>query len=127
MIVSYNPVMDALRHLAKAIAPQFYQLLVVDNSGVDVGLIRLDDNYGIARAQNIGIERARANGSDYVLLLDQESVPAGDMVATLLSAVSIKQAEGLKVACVGYLHEPGRNDRCRFSYRVWMSYSSFRH
>lgn len=110
VIVSYNPDMDALRHLAKAIAPQVDQLLVVDNgSRVDVGLgdtlpgevIRLNDNYGIARAQNIGIERARANGSDYVLLLDQDSVPAGDMVATLLSAISVKEMEGLKVACVG--------------------------
>jgi len=110
VIVSYNPDMDALRHLATAVAPQLDQLLVVDNgSRDDVGLgdtmpaevIRLADNYGIARAQNIGIEQARANGSDYVLLLDQDSVPASDMVVTLLTALSIKEAEGSKVACVG--------------------------
>lgn len=110
VIVSYNPDMDALKHLATAVARQLDQLLVVDNgSRVDVGLggalpaevIRLGDNYGIARAQNVGIERARANGSDYVLLLDQDSVPAYDMVATLLDALSVKEAEGFKVACVG--------------------------
>ncbi|MHC2363029.1 glycosyltransferase family 2 protein [Rhizobium leguminosarum] len=117
VIVSYNPDMNALRHLATAVAPQLDQLLVVDNGSlVDVGLgdampaevIRLDDNFGIARAQNIGIERARANGSDYVLLLDQDSVPARDMVATLLAALSVKEAEGFKVACVGPRYSDSR-------------------
>lgn len=112
VIVSYNPDMDALRHLVTAIAPQLDKLFVVDNgsrSNVINGLgeampaeiILLDDNYGIARAQNIGIERALANGSGYVLLLDQDSVPAPNMVATLLSAILAKQAEGVQVACVG--------------------------
>ncbi|WP_245271744.1 glycosyltransferase family 2 protein [Rhizobium sp. IBUN] len=112
VIVSCNPDMDGLRHLANAIAPQLDQLLVVDNgSRVGVGLgdivpgevIRLDDNYGIARAQ-----RARANGSDYVLLLDQDSVPAVGMVATLLAALSVKEAEGFKVACVGPCYADSR-------------------
>ncbi|MBB3315511.1 rhamnosyltransferase [Rhizobium sp. BK181] len=110
VIVSYNPDTNALRQLATAVAPQLDQLLVVDNgSCADVGLgdampadiIRLDNNYGIARAQNIGIEKARANGADYVLLLDQDSVPAPDMVATLLAAILVKEAEGSKVACAG--------------------------
>lgn len=110
VIVSYNPDVEAIRQLVAVIAPQLDHLLVVDNgSRVDIILnnatqaeiIQLDDNYGIARAQNIGIERARNNGSDCVLLLDQDSIPAHDMVAALVAVLSAKQGEGSKVACVG--------------------------
>jgi len=112
VIVSYNPDIDALRHLVAAVAPQLDQLFIIDNgSNFNVGssidhsmctaIIELGDNYGIARAQNIGIERARSSGSNFVLLLDQDSIPASDMVAKLLAAVFAKQEQGYQVACVG--------------------------
>jgi rhamnosyltransferase len=51
-----------------------------------VRVITLPDNEGIARALNVGIEAARANGADHVLLLDHDSVPAPDMVARMMAA-----------------------------------------
>lgn len=118
IIVSYNPDLDALRHLAAVVAPQLDHLLVVDNgSSADTGscldmpaeVIKLDDNYGIARAQNIGIQMAREKGSTYVLLLDQDSIPAENMVAVLLTALKTKEAEGVKVAGVGPRYTDSRN------------------
>jgi rhamnosyltransferase len=111
VVVTYHPDPQALKRLLQAIRPQVNELVVVDNgSGVDVSAIAsathspvlaLGDNYGIARAQNLGIDYARAHGAEYVLLLDQDSLPAADMVPQLLAATVKLQAGGIAVAAVG--------------------------
>lgn len=50
-----------------------------------VHLIRNETNSGLAAAQNQGISAALAAGSQWVLLLDDDSVPAQDMVTSLLA------------------------------------------
>lgn len=61
----------------------------------------LEENLGVASAQNRGIERARHQGFSHVLLLDQDSVPAGDMVENLCLALDALREEGRRVAAVG--------------------------
>lgn len=111
VIVTYNPDLQALLRLIEAVRPQLDALVIVDN-GKGQGLapiatehagelIPLGDNFGIARAQNRGIDRAMALGATHVLLLDQDSIPAPDMVARLLAAERTLTARGLKVAAVG--------------------------
>jgi rhamnosyltransferase len=51
-----------------------------------VHVCRLAENGGVARAQNQGIAEARELRADYVLLMDQDSAPAPDLVARLLEA-----------------------------------------
>lgn len=120
VIVTYNPDIDALRILIAAVAPQLDELVVVDNgSRQDVKqalsdqsshrVIPLGDNYGIATAQNRGIEYGRGNGWSYALLLDQDSVPAPDMVGILLAAAEAKQQEGVRLACVGPRYTDSRH------------------
>ena len=48
--------------------------------------IWLSDNQGIGAAQNRGIEWALAKGASHVLLMDDDSLPAHDMVQKLLDA-----------------------------------------
>ncbi|WP_375450212.1 glycosyltransferase [uncultured Devosia sp.] len=43
-------------------------------------VIALDENKGIAKAQNIGIAHAQERRVEYILLLDQDSVPSNGMV-----------------------------------------------
>jgi len=43
-------------------------------------------NVGLAAAQNQGLEAALAGGADWILLLDDDSVPGDAMVATMLAA-----------------------------------------
>ena len=50
--------------------------------------ISLKKNFGIAVAQNIGIEHAELNGASHVLLMDQDSRPEEGMVDELLNALS---------------------------------------
>lgn len=111
VIVTYHPDLDALDRLIGAVRPQVQDLLIVDNgSDFDFApvlcrhsaeLIELGDNYGIAHAQNVGIDRARRSGADHIMLMDQDSVPAGDMVGQLQAALAKLTRSGRLIAAVG--------------------------
>lgn len=117
VIVTYQPTAEMLGALLDAVRPQLTRLVIIDNgsdfdisallSGTSTDLIKLGDNFGIAHAQNVGIEHARTNGAEFVLLMDQDSVPAADMVETLLAALMELSVQGNTVAAVGpsYLDE----------------------
>lgn len=99
VVVTYRPDPDTLRRLLAALAPQVGAMCVVDNSddagqvlasaisGLDVHSIRFGRNRGIGHAQNVGIDWAARNGASHVLLMDQDSIPAPDMVAQLAAAL----------------------------------------
>ncbi len=114
VIVTYLPDLEKLGELLAALVPQVTAGVIVDNgSGADirarlqsmctgvVELVALEDNRGIAAAQNIGIAQAKALGADYVLLSDQDSVPDGAMVMELMAAIEKMRAGGSQVACAG--------------------------
>jgi rhamnosyltransferase len=114
VIVTYHPDIEKLADLLAALAPQVNTSVIVDNgSGADIHarlqsmcagaaeLVALDDNRGIAAAQNIGISRAKAMGAEYVLLFDQDSVPDSAMVAALQAAIEKMRRLGTQVACAG--------------------------
>jgi rhamnosyltransferase len=74
-------------------------------------VLPLGENRGIAGAQNIGITRARQMGAGYVVLFDQDSIPALDMIEKLVSVAEAQAALGIRVAAVGprYLDERQNN------------------
>ena len=116
VVVSYYPKADALRALVERLRAQGAGVLVVDNTpppasaplapGADV--IRLGGNRGIAAAHNHGIDEALAGGCSHVLLMDQDSEPADDMLARLLAAERRLLAAGRRVAAVAPLFEEPR-------------------
>lgn len=110
VVVSYHPDPLALDALLAALAPQVQSVIVVDNASpappavpAPVRLIRLACNEGIARAQNLGAQAALEAGADFVLLLDQDSLPAPDLVAQLRAALDAAAAQGWRVAAAGPL------------------------
>lgn len=100
VIVSYKP--DAtLDRVLDAALEQAGQVVLVDNgSGAEVQdrlaararddqrltLIANSGNVGLAAAQNQGLAAALAAGADWILLLDDDSVPGDGMVAAMLAA-----------------------------------------
>lgn len=119
IVVTYQPTLDILDQLLVALWPQVKSVVVVDNgSHFDleawnrervtnpVELLLLGENRGIAAAQNVGIQWARDRGAGFVLLMDQDSVPAPDMVEKLLSALS----EQLLPAAAGPRYMDARQD-----------------
>lgn len=100
VVITYEPDLDVLREVLNATIPQVGATVLVDNgSSADIAawiaqqnlrsvtVMRLGANLGIAAAQNEGIRFARRWRAEYVLLLDQDSISAPDMVMRLLEAV----------------------------------------
>lgn len=84
IIVTFNPSLENVENLVEKLFRQGVTPCVVDNFSTnddsiglrDIGnakIIFLDNNVGIAKAQNKGIEYAIKNGADYILFFDQDS------------------------------------------------------
>ncbi len=119
VVVTYHPDPHALAALLAALTPQVQDVVVVDNASPvppsltgSARLLRLEHNTGVARAQNIGAQRLLREGAQYLLLLDQDSVPAPDMVTQLLAAHQAARDAGERVAAAGPLivDEAGRSE-----------------
>jgi rhamnosyltransferase len=84
VLVTYYPNQEMLISTIESIITQVRKLYIIDNtSSRDISLknfhydnleiVYLDENMGIAYAQNVGIRQALANEADYVLLSDQDT------------------------------------------------------
>lgn len=112
IVVTYNPDIARLQACIDAVRDQVGGLLVFDNAtaepefdrfanGLQGGVvIRSPTNIGLAAAINRGIEHARQGGFVHALILDQDSIPATGMVATLRHALD-GPGVGERVAAVG--------------------------
>lgn len=122
VVVTLHPETEVLGALLKALEPQVNSVVVVDNgSGKDfrewlerlrpqrVYGIFLGTNTGVAPAQNAGINWARQQKADCVILFDQDSLPAPDMVHRLAEVIRTKHERGVKVAAVGPQYVDERN------------------
>ena len=115
VIITYHPNLIRLRALVEASLPQMAHLVVIDNGSDEhllisiqalardnnFSVISLGENVGVGTAQNQGVRWARSRGSSHVLMFDQDSVPAPDMVQKLLGALGELQARDIPVAAVG--------------------------
>lgn len=112
VVVTYHPDVELLRTVLDAARPQVAGLVVVDNTPAaaggpdaaaspDVEVLSMGRNLGLAAALNRGCERAWARDADFVLLFDQDSVPAPDLVERLAKAWSGAEAAGLRVGAAG--------------------------
>jgi rhamnosyltransferase len=115
VVVTYNPSIEMLLRLLKATSTQVGRILVVDNGSDDAERVvrmvstisnaeftGLRKNMGIAYAQNVGILIAYRYGVDFVLTLDQDSVPDHDMVKKLFAVFNQLQGSE-RIAAVGPL------------------------
>lgn len=116
VVVTYLAQVQALASLLTTLVSQVARVVVVDNSPEDdttvqslceelgfptIELIRLGGNLGIAKALNVGIEAARSAGATHVLLSDQDSEPACDMVNGLLCAEADLRRHTARIGAVG--------------------------
>jgi rhamnosyltransferase len=125
IIVCYNPVKEQVAASVSALMEQLCDVILIDNGsqntvelrdivGIADGpkstscqLIELGRNLGLGAAHNIGIRHAQELTYDYVLIMDQDSLPLSNMVANLVAANVQKTADGDKVSATGvtYLNE----------------------
>ena len=100
VIVTYKPDIELLARLIESIRHQVEKIYIIDNS---LDTVRFSDienfdsieitylakNIGIAAAQNIGIQKALADKSEFILLSDQDTVFPSDYVEDMLPVFSI--------------------------------------
>lgn len=112
VVVAYCPDALLLDRLLAAARPQVAEIVIVDNTPADSGhaplrtpaevhVIALGANAGLAAGINRGCEFARARDARFVLLFDQDSEPAPDMVQRLCDAWAAASAQGRRLAATG--------------------------
>jgi len=115
IVVTYNPDCGQLSAAIKELLKQACDVVIIDNASSNlndvrelVSAIAADTlsllpqpvNVGLGAAHNIGIEQARAGGFNYLLIMDQDSLPLEQMVNNLLLAHKAKSRIS-KVSAVG--------------------------
>ena len=93
VLVTYNATTQDLKQAVNELLKQTSFIVICNNSKVDlvynhprIKLLNFGDNLGIARAQTLGMEWAYEDGADFVLQMDQDSLPDPDMVKLLLES-----------------------------------------
>lgn len=122
VVVTYHPDPVVLGRLLEALSSQVARIVVVDNGSnnrdllaaachrmATVELVPLEDNTGIARAQNVGLLHALDAGASQVVLFDQDSVPEAELVPRLQSALATLTARGVRVGAVGANYAAGHH------------------
>lgn len=118
VVVAWRPDRADLQALLQRLQSQVEHVWIVDNTSPGEGevesclspdrlgqpglsLLPQHCNLGIATGFNIGLRAALAAGASHVLLSDQDSLPAEDMVVRLLEAERSLLAQGKSPAAVG--------------------------
>lgn len=113
IIVTYNPSIAQLSCLVNNLRNQVPSIFIIDNNSTNllysppcesVVLVRLSENMGIAKAQNIGLSEAKLRGHEDFIFFDQDSIPAHDMVHHLLCTRTLASKQSFNVAAVGPVH-----------------------
>ncbi|MCT3064587.1 glycosyltransferase [Lactiplantibacillus pentosus] len=105
VIVTFNPDIPQFRRVLDSVSDQVSNIKVIDNGSAnikdirnlidyyaDVELIPLNENFGIAKAQNVGFQELESLAYDWVLTLDQDTVIPTDYIERLIINTDLKDA-----------------------------------
>jgi len=121
VIVTYKPNVEVLEKCVNSLVNQVHKLIIVDNTlgkcqllenfrkTQNIEIVYLNDNYGIAYAQNVGIKKALEEGADFILLSDQDTIYPLDYVEKMLECFK----KG-KVAAAGPLFIDAHTGKVQF-------------
>lgn len=130
ILVDYNGLDDTLKcleSLSKLSGPK-PQVIVVDNGSSpsvatqiesafgNVEVLRSEENLGWAGGNNLGIRHALQEEADYLLLLNNDTVVAPELIDSFLAAADAHPDYGIFGCIVCYMDEPDEvnMDGCRF-------------
>lgn len=114
VIIAFNPDRRNVSELIRCLSSVVGHVWLIDNGSRDsiidsdclnkmqnVSLVTLEENVGIARAQNIGIERAIAFKAKSLIFFDHDSKVNDELIHTLYNQFSQLNGGEEKVAAVG--------------------------
>jgi len=107
ILVAYNPQVDELFSTVERLKAQTDIVVVCNNSDFDVNIkdetvkiFNFNENLGIAKAQSIGMKWAFENGADFIVQMDQDSIPSEGMIQKLLMSYFELVKKGYKVGLI---------------------------
>lgn len=127
---SYEVTLDCLLSLRKIDYPNF-EIVLVDNGSVDgsaekllanapeIRLIRNATNLGFAGGCNVGIRDALHRGTDYVLLLNNDTIVAPDFLSQMVSFTESDEKIGAVSPKVLFFDHPDRLNYAGGEQRPW--------
>jgi len=131
VLVNFHGTIDTLKCLdsIRAIDPQSCLTIVVDNGSTPdpsseftqahpwVKVIRREDNGGWAGGNNAGIRYALEHGARWILLLNNDTVVAPELVDRMLAAARHAPGHGILGPIICFMDDPGTvmTDGCRFN------------
>lgn len=115
IIITYNPDIGKVNNLIRSIVLNKDScVIVIDNNSLNVEdfsnlftidnvvhTVFLEDNLGIAFAQNMGIKKAIELGASHILFFDQDSKISNNFVDDLISDYKKISVESTKIAAIG--------------------------
>lgn len=127
---SYEVTLDCLLSLRKIDYPNF-EVVLVDNGSVDgspekllanapeIRLIRNPTNLGFAGGCNVGIRDALRRGTDYLLLLNNDTIVAPDFLSQLVHVTESDETIGAASPKVLFFDHPDRLNYAGGEHRRW--------
>lgn len=125
VIVTYRPEPATLIALIRALSPQVEAIIVADNGGTEwleeslplsprenVFRVDMQGNQGIGRALNSAIAQLQAQGFQWVITFDQDSLPPPNLVNELYESAVALDVAG-RCAAVGPAFYDGRDSSGR--------------
>jgi rhamnosyltransferase len=108
IVVIYNPDVGQLKLSLDILKQDVSRVIVCNNSSYEIDLgdpsftiLNFGENLGIAKAQSIGMKLAFDDGADFILQMDQDSIPEPNMVSKLESAFNRLRDNGIMVGLIG--------------------------
>jgi hypothetical protein len=116
----YIDTIDCIESLKKITYPN-YKIIIVDNasSGDDVRILKdkyedyldivaNDKNYGFPEGCNFGIRHAFEKGTDYILLLNNDTIVDPEFLTTLVQTAEADKSIGVVGSVVYYYYYPNK-------------------
>lgn len=125
VFVTYNPDLILLNDVLRACSMQLSEIIVVDNFSNERDklnkvisdnkvhhFIQLDSNQGLAKAQNIAVEKVLENKTNtHVIFFDQDSIITEGFISNLLNDERELIANGVKLGAIGPTFIDPMNDK----------------
>lgn len=134
VIVNWNLREDTIECLDSVFEMDYpaIDVIVVDNGSADGSVERIRQsfpqvrqlanaqNLGFAAAANQGIDLALARGYDYILLLNNDTVAAPDMMERLVAAGEQQRQFGILSPRILYFDQPDRTWQLASRWHTWL-------
>lgn len=111
VLVTYNPDRILFKNVLSSVSAQVDSVFIADNSpaesqttpfnGNNIIYYPMQENCGIAAAQNVGITYFLEHNFDYIFFLDQDSLVEEQLVEKLLDDYIFLEKAGVNVVAVG--------------------------